>query len=316
MRGRALFAAAGVALFFLAASSPSEANAQRIIGCASVNDQYTYCDAPNNGVELATQVSNTYCAEGRTWGYDRRGVWVDRGCRATFRIFEGGSRGGNYSRGQRVECASQNDGYSYCSVYTGGHVTLIRQLSQSPCREGRSWGFDDRGIWVNDGCRAEFEVFGGGGWNSSHMSTWHTNDAQMVRCESQDGRYARCRVGVNGRVRLANQLSSTPCVEGRNWGSDRNGIWVNDGCRGEFAIGRSGGNPYRPYPGGGGGTRTVRCESENNRRETCFVGNVRYIELSERLSDAPCIMGSSWGRAGNSIWVSRGCRAEFRVTTY
>ena len=37
-----------------------------------------------------------------------------------------------------------------------GRVQLVRQLSNAACIEGRTWGRDARGVWVTDGCRAEF----------------------------------------------------------------------------------------------------------------------------------------------------------------
>jgi Protein of unknown function (DUF3011) len=38
------------------------------------------------GVEVTNQRSGSPCVQGQTWGWDRRGIWVDRGCRADFRI--------------------------------------------------------------------------------------------------------------------------------------------------------------------------------------------------------------------------------------
>jgi hypothetical protein len=37
-------------------------------------------------------------------------------------------------------------------------VELIDRHSLFPCREGRSWGHDDRGVWVDKGCTATFRV--------------------------------------------------------------------------------------------------------------------------------------------------------------
>jgi hypothetical protein len=45
-------------------------------------------------------------------------------------------------------------------VRTGGDVRLVRQLSETACRRGETWGFDRRGIWVDKGCAAEFAVAG------------------------------------------------------------------------------------------------------------------------------------------------------------
>jgi hypothetical protein len=57
-----------------------------------------------------------------------------------------------------TKCESQNNQRNYCAADTRGGVTLARQLSQAQCIQGRSWGFDARGIWVQAGCRAEFQV--------------------------------------------------------------------------------------------------------------------------------------------------------------
>jgi len=35
-------------------------------------------------------------------------------------------------------------------------VTLSRELSRNNCVARRTWGSDDDGIWVSNGCRAEF----------------------------------------------------------------------------------------------------------------------------------------------------------------
>jgi Protein of unknown function (DUF3011) len=37
-------------------------------------------------------------------------------------------------------------------------VRLVRQRSDTDCILGRTWGYDPRGIWVDRGCRADFEV--------------------------------------------------------------------------------------------------------------------------------------------------------------
>jgi Protein of unknown function (DUF3011)/Peptidase inhibitor family I36 len=57
-----------------------------------------------------------------------------------------------------VRCQSQSNHRTYCSADTRGGVTLTRQLSQAQCVQGRTWGFDARGIWVQGGCRGEFQV--------------------------------------------------------------------------------------------------------------------------------------------------------------
>lgn len=57
----------------------------------------------------------------------------------------------------RIICESRNRNFNQCRVRTDNHVRLVRQLSRDECRRNRSWGFDRDRIWVDRGCRAEFE---------------------------------------------------------------------------------------------------------------------------------------------------------------
>ena len=57
-----------------------------------------------------------------------------------------------------ITCESRNDRYQSCSIATAGYVTLERQLSGTACTQGRTWDYNRREIWVDDGCRATFRV--------------------------------------------------------------------------------------------------------------------------------------------------------------
>jgi len=94
---------------------------------------------------------------------------------------------------RHITCGSQNYGYNYCRVYTGGRVRLVHQMSKKSCTEGESWGYDSQGIWVDRGCRADFivdEAYGsgwGGGYNggynshqSSGSSSTHKDDDNNI----------------------------------------------------------------------------------------------------------------------------------------
>jgi hypothetical protein len=65
----------------------SNRNDRDIITCASNDGRRVFCEADTrNGVALLEQHGNAPCRQGSTWGYDRRGIWVDRGCRADFEV--------------------------------------------------------------------------------------------------------------------------------------------------------------------------------------------------------------------------------------
>jgi hypothetical protein len=78
--------------------------------------------------------------------------------------------GGSSQLAQRIRCESfQTGGYGrkYCPANTRGGVRLSRTLGNSECVEGSSWGYDGGGVWVDQGCRAEFEMQGQGNGRSN-----------------------------------------------------------------------------------------------------------------------------------------------------
>ncbi len=172
------------------------------VRCESHGYAYNLCqvDTGRGGrVEIVDQISDTECVEGRSWGWNRAGVWVDDGCAGVFRVERRGGgdrhddrgydrdddrrddrrddRGGGQVRGynqgyddgrgdddggQRIaiRCGSQNFSYRLCEVDTGrgSEVRLTRQISGSRCIEDRTWGWNRAGIWVDEGCEAEFVI--------------------------------------------------------------------------------------------------------------------------------------------------------------
>lgn len=138
------------------------------IECASNDYRYTRCDVDWRSAELVRQTSQARCIEGRTWGIDRRGLWVDRGCAGIFvERGRGGHHGGGdwhpgpgWDRDISLTCSSDDYRYRMCQVDVGrgGDVRIVRQLSNSACIEGRSWGWNRAGIWVSGGCSAVFRV--------------------------------------------------------------------------------------------------------------------------------------------------------------
>src|SRR5260370_8384470 len=58
----------------------------------------------------------------------------------------------------RMSCSSDDMRRHVCPVDTSGGVQMVHQKSEAKCIQNRTWGYDNRGIWVDRGCRAEFEV--------------------------------------------------------------------------------------------------------------------------------------------------------------
>ena len=138
--------------------------------------------------------------------------------------------------GQSIRCESTDNRTRHCDMDTRGGVYLSRRLSDASCTQGRTWGYDSQGVWVTGGCRGEF-MAGNGGYPSGYGSGYGQGDGgRIVRCESQDGRSRHCSAPVQRGVQLLRTLSDSACIEGRTWGWDRSGVWVDRGCRAEFSV--------------------------------------------------------------------------------
>jgi hypothetical protein len=98
-------------------------------------------------------------------GGDDRPVGYRDGDRRDGDRRDGDRRDGDRRDGDRdrprvavVSCNSDDTRRHSCEVDTRYGVRLLKQNSGSPCDQDRTWGFDRRGIWVDRGCRADFEV--------------------------------------------------------------------------------------------------------------------------------------------------------------
>lgn len=74
------------AMMFIVPAAPVYAAEKKTITCDSADFTRERCNIDNNGVRLKRQLSASSCREGRDWGYDKRGIWVDNGCEAEFEV--------------------------------------------------------------------------------------------------------------------------------------------------------------------------------------------------------------------------------------
>jgi Protein of unknown function (DUF3011)/Ricin-type beta-trefoil lectin domain-like len=126
-----------------------------VVYCPSDDMQRAWCPADSRfGVRMIRQRSQAPCIEGQTWGSGKRGIWVDRGCRADFSV-----TGDWQSRAPAlVYCPSDYMNRNFCPMDTRDGVLIIRQRSEADCVFNRTWGYDRDRIWVDRGCRADFEI--------------------------------------------------------------------------------------------------------------------------------------------------------------
>jgi hypothetical protein len=122
------------------------------------------------------------------------------------------------SRGRTITCASANLQRTYCDADTRSGVSLIRQLGNDRCEQGSSWGYTDRGIWVDRGCRGEFGLYyraTGDNWDNDKARFARLDPGtvvpirtdQLINSERNDGRIytgtvAHDIVDDNGRLAI------------------------------------------------------------------------------------------------------------------
>ncbi len=166
-------AAAVLATFAVGYSIPSLAAQDAVTGratvvnsegqvthCVSTESGRTYCGHPHMRYTMAG-AAPTECVQGKTWGFDDRGVWVTGGCKADFNTLPGNTVTSRTTKvnsaGEVVHCVGTANGRSYCGVAHKRYV--IVGTPPATCVENTTWGMDDEhGVWVTGGCKADFRL--------------------------------------------------------------------------------------------------------------------------------------------------------------
>jgi hypothetical protein len=173
----------------------------------------------------------------------------------------GGSGGGSGGNLFEFNCASVEGKYRECQLPVDGRARLIKQKSDAPCVQGRSWGQRGDRVWVDDGCRAKFEVSVGGGGGAGGGGG---NAGQQQRAEVQCRNQAT-REGIS--VRFVDR----PVLRGNYWETTvdgtRAGQRVRPICRfypaanrAELYYGGGSGGSGGGWSGGSGGSGQVNAE--------------------------------------------------------
>jgi len=57
-----------------------------------------------------------------------------------------------------ISCSSETGKQQHCAADTTAGVVLLKSTGSTGCLLGKTWGYDDTGIWVKDGCSGDFMV--------------------------------------------------------------------------------------------------------------------------------------------------------------
>ena len=168
------------------------------------------------------------------------------------------------ARAQTIACSSDGT-KKYCVVDTTQGAHLVKQRSDAPCKQGESWGYDDKGVWVDHGCGGDFAPGPG-------AATAAVGAMKIVTCTSNGGK-KYCDANTHHGIKLVKQHGDAPCKEGSSWGYDGLGIWVDQGCSADFALGGA------AQPAAGGLSDEAKAKSAEDK--TCLkeAGKARSDQM-------------------------------------
>ena len=111
-----------------------------------------------------------------------------------------------------VTCTSKPGERNHCPADTSKGVALVRSSGESACLLGKTWGYDDKGVWVSDGCEGEFFVgvqtpAAGEAAPTKEKSPQYVPNAGFLLYEGENG---QIYVRLFSYVRYLNQLSLDP----------------------------------------------------------------------------------------------------------
>jgi hypothetical protein len=126
----------------------------------------------------------------------------------------------------------------------------------------------------------------------------------VIICESVEGHRRTCPANTSAGVTLSRQLSSTPCVQGRNWDlNTANVIWVDGGCRAEFLVANSRGRYSNGRYSHDVYTSGVYNNDYNNTREVSSAETLCRRAVREQFG----------GRSVVSTWMINASHTRSRV---
>ncbi|HUL34925.1 MAG TPA: DUF3011 domain-containing protein [Candidatus Eisenbacteria bacterium] len=208
--------------------------AGQTLSCGGHDGQEHHCAAETSrGVILLGETGSGRCLRGYSWDYEANEIWVDHGCAGEFALMSRRPVAwqqeilpvGKYL----ISCAAPAAQAIYCAPLPSANAELVRQTGEARCVEGKNWGVDPRGLWLANGCAADFVVRQRQETELSAMAT-----RRVLECDSSDGRRNFCQVDARGGAVLRTTLGHQPCTLGKSWDYNEGGLWVDRGCRGVF----------------------------------------------------------------------------------
>lgn len=193
-------------------------------------------------------------------------------------LFGFGWGGGTPADRYEFTCASPDHRYRECQLPVDGRARLVKQKSDAPCIEGRSWGQRGDRVWVNSGCRGMFEVVRSGGGSAG----------QQIDCRSQNNLYQECALRKGYEARIVRDYTGR-CRKDSTWGTRTGVLWVTNGCQGRFQLVPAGAT------GGASGSGTgIDNSGQQQRAEVQCRNEARRQGMEVQRVTPATLQGSYW----------------------
>src|SRR5262249_16804882 len=107
----------------------------------------------------------------------------------------------------RVTCSSSPGAREHCNGDTSAGVVLARSVGEAPCLLGKTWGYDDTGVWVSEGCSGEFILGPGAGAEAKAEKLKPFEHIPNVGFLLYDGDHGQIYFRLFSYARYVNQLA-------------------------------------------------------------------------------------------------------------
>ena len=87
-----------------------------------------------------------------------------------------------------VTCTSEPGQRQTCAADTSSGIAITRSLGPGECLLGKTWGYDDKSVWVSDGCSGEF-ILGEGVAGQPPLPSQPGGPAAVSNGEPAENRY-------------------------------------------------------------------------------------------------------------------------------
>ena len=119
---------------------------------------------------------------------------------------------------QIVTCTSKTGERQVCAADTAAGVALLRSTGAASCLLGKTWGYDDKGIWVFDGCGGEFAL--GSTHEASEGKRVHRHVRALRPVAHSPGRRSttprRCRTTPLASASISGPAAPSRCSSARS----------------------------------------------------------------------------------------------------